>query len=170
MYKCPRWPYSKYRARLLDIIQRKMLRIIYGVRSKLDETPNAFARRAAREVSKVQLEVGVWSHLWAKLVVTWGAHMARNTCKNSWSGLLLDVQSSSDLRRRRAAFSNRTATRAAAGWLCPRWTDSVQLALEVLVANGLNYHVKRKLIAVMGCMMPRSWQKGLLHESQCDCA
>ena len=123
-----------------------MLRIVSNIRSKEDETPDTFARRAAREVSKVQSEVGPWSHLWAKLVVTWGAHIARNTCKLSWSGLLLDVQSSSDLRHRRAAFANRTATRANAGWLCPRWTDSVQLALEVLVKNGINYHVKRKLI------------------------
>ena len=144
-FRCPRWPFSKYRARLLDIIQRKMLRIVCGVQSKEDEPPDVFARRAARVISNVQLETGPWSHLWAKLVVSWGAHIARNTCKNSWCGLLLDVQSSSDLRQRRAEFSNRTATRASAGWMSRRWTDGVQLALEVLVSSNFNPSLRRIL-------------------------
>ena len=63
VYRCARWPYSKHRARLLDIVQRKMLRIVAGIRRLQDETSESFARRSARKVADLQSNQGCWSVL-----------------------------------------------------------------------------------------------------------
>ena len=127
-YRCPRWPFSKHKSRLLDIIQRKILRIVSGIQRKPDETPETFSRRSARMVADMQHEQGLWSDMWASSVVTWAAHILRNTNNGSWSFCLLDLQSSTTLRELRAFNSNRLGTRATSGFLSVRWTDGLSTA------------------------------------------
>ena len=129
-YRCPRWPFSKHKSRLLDIVQRKMLRIVSGIQRKPDETPETFSRRSARLVAVAQHEQGRWSDMWASSVVTWAAHVLRNTNNGSWSFQLLNLQSSTALREIRAFNSNRPGTRAAPGYLPVRWTDGLANAFK----------------------------------------
>ena len=95
------WPFSIHRARLLDIAQRKMLRVVANIQSRPDESPNTFARRAARAVAELQRSAGCWYVHWATQTVSWAAHIVRNTKCACWPARLLDVASSSQLEAMR---------------------------------------------------------------------
>ena len=144
-YRCSRWSFAKHMFRLLDITQRKMLRITCRVTRLMDESPDVFARRASRLVAATQCEQGFWSDLWAKQVVWWAAHIIRNTKANCLAFNLLDVQSSFALAEVRASNGNRPGTRSSAGWLPVRWTDGVKTALLRLQSKGLFHTVRDKI-------------------------
>ena len=132
VYRCARWPFSKHKARQLDIIQRKMLRIICDIKRLDDEAPETFSRRSARLVAETQRNQTCWSKMWAQNVVMWAAHIIRNTNGTSWPAQLLSVQSSTALREARAFNANRPGTRNTSGFLPTRWTDGVATAIQVL--------------------------------------
>ena len=130
VYRCARWPFSKHKARSLDIIQRKMLRIVSNIQRLAEETPESFGRRSARLVSDIQMTQTRWSQIWAQNVIMWSAHVLRNTNDMSWPAHVLSVQSSTSLRELRAFNGSRPGTRASSGFLPTRWTDSLINAIQ----------------------------------------
>ena len=68
-------------------------------------------------------------------VISWAAHLLRDTAHATWGGRLLSFRSSHELEERRAFnSSNRPATRAESGFCCRRWTDSVLHACRYVSA------------------------------------
>ena len=154
-FRAPRWSFTVSTAERLNRLQRKMFRIVLPVRMLPGETPELFNRRAARIASQLQHDVGPWGVLWAVRVITWAAHVLRDTKHKCWSAKILDVRSSRELSERRAERHNRPETRKQGGFLSRRWTDSVPVAIDFVdkfmcaQANGI------RLYAGLGFALPK---------------
>ena len=122
-------------ARELDILQRRMLKIVLRIRANPHESVEAFSRRAAREVSCVQAYLGAWSCVWACRTITWAGHIVRDTAHSSWPARIIHIRSSRELRERRAKNFGAPLTRSSAGWTATRWTEGVQKAVDHLKRN-----------------------------------
>ena len=74
--------------------------------------------------------LGSWGLRWGECIISWAAHMLRDTNDACWPSKLLDVASSHELALRRTLNQNRPGTRATNAWVSRRWTDGLRVALE----------------------------------------
>ena len=127
-----RWPYTKRRARQIDKVQRRMLSGFVHVDAREEDTAEEFCKRRNSAVATLQREIGRWSVRWAARVVSWDEHLRRTRNSWCWSAQLLQIRNPEELAARRLEFG-RVSTRAVPGWLCTRWTESVELAKQSAV-------------------------------------
>ena len=121
------WLWIVTRAKDLDSIQKKMLKIILhrklGSQSRCTDLHEQCVQRA-RTVKQVQHQQGRWSTLWVRRAHKWRQHCLRHT-DNAWTGgvhLALDQE---ELEIRRAlSLTNRPFTRNASGWIFKRLSES----------------------------------------------
>ena len=113
-----------------------MIRLVIKIRCLPDESPDAYVRRSSRAVLYVQSMIGPWGLRWVESVISWAAHMLRNTNHACWSATLLDVASSHELSARRSQNHNRPGTRATNAWVSRRWTDGLRVALEYFSSHA----------------------------------
>ena len=128
-FRVARWPFVLAKARHLDTVQRRMIRLSVPVRRFASETDAVYGRRAARAVTDIQHALIPWSLLWAAAVVNWAANLLRNTGRACWGANLLSFRSPHELDELRCSNSSRRpGTRLEPGFTCRRWTDSVRAA------------------------------------------
>ena len=130
-FRLARWPFTTSRAKTLDKLQRRMIRLMCRTPRLSGETDELYNRRAAHAVTDIQHSLVPWGLLWASYIVNWAAHMLRNSAHACWAANLLHFRSSSELDTIRAISSTRRpGTRSEPGFVCKRWTDSVSGAMH----------------------------------------
>jgi len=124
-----RWPFTKHRAGLIDVLQRRMISALVTIPSLDTDTAEVYMRRRNREISKVQLSMGKWSTRWAKLQIDWYEHLVRDRNAWSWGAQILTIRPPEELEERRLEFG-RVRTRARSGWVRARWTECIDEAFK----------------------------------------
>ena len=124
-YRWVRWPYTKSLAKRIDILQRKMICIILGVRKLPHESPDAFRRRRGKMAAQTQRKAGLWSNVWGVRQEGWALHVKRNTANASWVAKCSLFMTVHDLQWRRACFSGRPHVRQCSGYICTRWYEGL---------------------------------------------
>ena len=135
-FRLSRWPFNHTRATQLDRVQRNMVGIVLNCQPSETESFDRFCRRKNRLISS-QIPTK-WSYVWASRVVSWHAHIVRNTCNNCWSARIASFRDAQELATRRANNSSgRPETRIQSGFASVRWYESVQLASRYIDAIDL---------------------------------
>jgi hypothetical protein len=139
-YRCSLWAPQRQIGNELDALQRKMISISCPIHRVPGEDSDHFARRRGRHASGVAKDAGLWSKHWFGRALAWDEHVQRNRSGCRWNSSLRAFHDSSWLQERRSFFAaisssrvnawtslaGRTATRAAAGKVQPRWQEAVQ--------------------------------------------
>jgi hypothetical protein len=111
-----------------------------------DEDIKMFRKRRMRVAHTLAEVSGKWSLRWASAVVTWDAHIVRNTCGLLWAAALRKVRDASYLQQRRRSFlpkfstrlsgwselAGRTDSRSTRGSVAIRFHDGLLAATELL--------------------------------------
>ena len=139
-YRCSIWAPQKQIAHELDATQRKMIAIACPILRVPDEDTEAFFKRRGRHAGSIARDAGLWSKHWFDRALAWDEHVQRNHVGCKWNHQLRAFHDSTWLQERRSVFAatvprnlnpwtiwaGRTATRAAAGKVQPRWQEAVQ--------------------------------------------
>ena len=138
-FRLARWPFTISNAKRLNAIQRRMIKIMSPLPRLSGETDVLYNSRCARAVTDIQHSMVPWGVLWASHNVNWASHILRDTAHASWPAKLLHVRSTRQLDLwRSTSVSKRPGTRAESGFVCRRWTDSVNFAIEYLASFKLS--------------------------------
>ena len=143
-YRCCIWPFSKSIADEIDAFQARLLGPLLDVRKTTDETIEEFVRRRCRRANTLTDDYGRWSAVWARRVLTFDAHIERDTSGILWGALLRPVRDAQWLMNRRSQYgpltlsafttwtatAGRTNTRAAKGGVAIRWHKGVRTSRE----------------------------------------
>ena len=143
-FRCSVWPPQRSISQEMDALQRKMVSIACRLPRHSGESPEAYALRRGRHARKLIGTGGTWSRYWFARAVAWSEHISRGRGPCKWNRDLLEFHNSEWLQGRRipfatvvstrirswSAFAGRTATRAAAGKVQPRWEESVRWAKD----------------------------------------
>jgi len=132
-YRWTRWPWTLWRARLLDKLQRKMISMCISYLPQASAESSDYFRGRAKFAGNLAKQAGCWSTLWATDVVKWDEHRHRERNRWSWGNVLLKVRPRDELAWRRASFNGRPRTRACQGWACRRWHDGLEEAKTFLI-------------------------------------
>ena len=124
-YRFPRWTFYKSLALKLDRVQRRMILIVLATKLIEGEDLSVFYRRRAKLATAEQKSQRAWSEVWAGCVVSWGAHVLRNSGNAFFVAQLNGVMGSSELSQRRSLNSCRPCTRTSPGIIVRRWWDGV---------------------------------------------
>jgi hypothetical protein len=157
-YRFPAWPFQKTLASKLDQLQAKIIAAASAIEVLPDEDQTEFRKRRMRVAHALAEVSGKWSLRWASAVVTWDAHIARNTCGLLWAAALRKVRDARYLQDRRRSFlpkfsvraggwselAGRTDTRATRGSVSIRFHDGLLAATERLQEARLKERLKSK--------------------------
>ena len=127
VYRVTRYPFTASLATSLDCLQKKMIAIAMGIRKDDIEDASCFIRRRGRLAAVQQRKMGMWSRLYANLVVNWASHVERDTSKRTWAKRIVHIRSNAELAWRRADMG-RPFTRLQPGFTCRRWWEGVDTA------------------------------------------
>ena len=133
-FQCARWPAQITYLQKLDVLQRRMISIAFGLRRSPAENVEQYNRRCSR-VAAPFIDC-LWSHVWCKRMKTWSDHMARHT--DLWPARVSSFQDSQWLQMRRRMFGSQslfagpTQTRSERRKVERRWHDGLQFAQEFL--------------------------------------
>ena len=124
-YRWTRWPYTAWRASILDKLQRRMIGICMAYEPAPHADTTLFWRGRAKAAGNLANQSGRWSTLWAKAVVAWDDHLQRSRNSHSWANAITSLRDRDELAWRRASFGGRPRTRVEATWTCRRWQDGL---------------------------------------------
>ena len=157
-FRCCTWPFTMTIAKEIDSLQARLMAPLLAVTPDQDEDIGEFVRRRNRRANTLCDDHGRWSHIWAQRVMSFDAHIGRNTSGQLWPAHLRFVRDSHWLMERRAlflprtcsqlqgwtVFAGRTNTRRARGGVPTRWHDGILESKQYLDDVRLTRRLKSR--------------------------
>ena len=125
---------------------------------KPNESKDSFFRRKRREARNKANDIGLWSLMWCKRVLSWRDHVLRGVHHGHLCGSLLKFHDSTWLQQKRAEWvstlgissrntlaAGRTGTRILATRPQVRWEDGCNVAKSTLEARDTSIKGKNSL-------------------------
>jgi len=133
-FVCARWPAQITYLDQIDVIQRKMVSLAFGLRRTPAESMKKYNARCGRAAAPfIDLS---WSQVWCTRMQSWQSHMERHA--ELWPARISAYQDARWLQTRRllsgspSLFAGLTGTRARAGKVQRRWQEGLAFSQDFL--------------------------------------
>ena len=132
------WPYSHASAKRLDKSQLHMVCLLLDHKMKPGICIDSYYRNRSILAGRTISNLGRWSERWAVAVLRWHHHCLRAHDPNMWHARILSYHNNVWIEEQRQIHGNgkikRTRTRQCAGKVAQRWSECIDVALEVAPA------------------------------------